>query len=704
VILEGGGMKRIFVLLLAASIIFSAFNLSAQEDAASTNNASNNVTGWPREIIDEEHTVLVYQPQIESWDNNLLTALAAVSVETKASPQPEYGTITISARTDVDKTNRIVTLAEVKITNCNFPAKPEMKDEYLQTINDHLPLGINNISLSLLESNLAITEAEEKTQKINVKNEPPKIIFSTTPAVLILIDGKPAMRQTEGTNLLRIVNTRALLLLDQSTGEYYLSIFGKWIKASNIDGPWAIVQEVPKSAEDIKDTLSKNNQVDLMEEPSDDIKQNLDNGILPKIYLTTVSAELLVTQGEFQMDPISGTQLLYVKNTQASIFLYTKTQEFFVLISGRWFKSQTTSGPWKYVSGSDLPLDFTKISETHPKGGILTSIPGTPQAQEAYIANTIPQTAEVKKSEANLSVKYDGKPQFKQIEDTSLQYAINCPTPVIRINETTYYAVDNGIWFSSSVPTGPWVISTNVPQVIYTIPVSSPLHYVTYVRIYDSTPDTVYIGYTPGYYGSYVNTDGIVVYGTGWYYPPYIGEVWIGAPVTYGFGAGFVEGCAFGFAAGYAWSAWCHPWWGPYWGHNWAGWGNQVNINHLNVYNKWGNNVTINRENIKNQISSWQGKNLKSMENVKNNVFAGHEGEVFRKDGDLWQKYSGGGKWNNFEDKGVREGVWLKNQDISRARGEFRDSSFHGGSEFRAESFKGGGAFRGGGFGRGGRR
>jgi hypothetical protein len=70
----------------------------------------------------------------------------------------------------------------------------------------------------------------------------------------------------------------------------------------------------------------------------------------------------------------------------------------------------------------------------------------------------------------------------------------------------------------------------------------------------------------------------------------------------------------------------------------------------------------------------------------------------------LWQKYSGGGKWNNFEDKGVREGVWLKNQDISRARGEFRDSSFHGGSEFRAESFKGGGAFRGGGFGRGGRR
>ena len=56
---------------------------------------------------------------------------------------------------------------------------------------------------------------------------------------------------------------------------------------------------------------------------------------------------------------------------------------------------------------------------------------------------------------------------------------------------------------------------------IYTIPPSSPLYPCTYVRVYASTPDTVTYGYTAGYTMSYVSA-GVVVYGTGYYYPPYI--------------------------------------------------------------------------------------------------------------------------------------------------------------------------------------
>ena len=68
-----------------------------------------------------------------------------------------------------------------------------------------------------------------------------------------------------------------------------------------------------------------------------------------------------------------------------------------------------------------------------------------------------------------------------------------------------------------------------VPPVIYTIPPSSPLHYVTYVQVYGYTPSVVYVGYTPGYYGTVVSSDGVVVYGTGYYYPPYIGPTVVGA-------------------------------------------------------------------------------------------------------------------------------------------------------------------------------
>ena len=69
---------------------------------------------------------------------------------------------------------------------------------------------------------------------------------------------------------------------------------------------------------------------------------------------------------------------------------------------------------------------------------------------------------------------------------------------------------------------GPWAVATNVPASIYSIPPSSPLYYVTYVQVYDATAETVVIGYTPGYMGTVVSSDGVVVYGTGYDYPAYI--------------------------------------------------------------------------------------------------------------------------------------------------------------------------------------
>ena len=224
------------------------------------------------------------------------------------------------------------------------------------------------------------------------------------------------------------------------------------------------------------------------------------------------------------------------------------------------------------------------------------SVPGTPEAEETVIANSIPQTSTVKRSEAKLETAYDGDPLFEPIAGTPLQYAVNSPAPVIRVDAGSYYSVQNGVWFAGPSPAGPWSAATNVPAVIYSIPPSSPLYYVTYVRVYGSTPDEVYEGYTPGYLGTVVSPDNVVVYGTGYYYPPYIGAYWIGWPYTYGFGVGFgwtvYTGFAFGFAAGATWGAWCHPWWGP------VGWGwyhgrgyTNVNLNHVNIYRHWDRGV-----------------------------------------------------------------------------------------------------------------
>ena len=75
---------------------------------------------------------------------------------------------------------------------------------------------------------------------------------------------------------------------------------------------------------------------------------------------------------------------------------------------------------------------------------------------------------------------------------------------------------------------------TAVPEVIYTIQPSSRLYYVTFVHVYGYTPEVVYVGYTPGYLGTVVEPDGVVVYGTGYSYTPWIGNVYYAVPDTYG--------------------------------------------------------------------------------------------------------------------------------------------------------------------------
>ena len=91
---------------------------------------------------------------------------------------------------------------------------------------------------------------------------------------------------------------------------------------------------------------------------------------------------------------------------------------------------------------------------------------------------------------------------------------------------------------------------------IYSIPTSFPLYYVTYVQVYGATGTVVYVGYTPGYYGVDVTPYGTVVYGTGYAYPAGVGTVYYPPPTTYGYGAtmGYTPytGWAIMFAAGYA--------------------------------------------------------------------------------------------------------------------------------------------------------
>jgi hypothetical protein len=355
-----------------------------------------------------------------------------------------------------------------------------------------------------------------------------------------------------------IINTRALVAFDPDTRVYYLALMDGWLRAHSETGQWSLAEDAPpKSLDSLRRAAESTNRNKALGNPRQSLKRAFEEGLVPSVYLITVPAELLVTQGQPKFTPIAGTKLLYVENSRNDIFVDTSHEMSYILASGRWFRSNSLpNGPWSYVTAADLPSDFAEIPVDSPKASVLVSVPGTPQAKEALIANQIPQTAAISRSAATLNVAYYGAPDFQLIEGTHLLYGVNTSTPIVYVpTSNLYYAVQNAVWFESPHARGPWTVAISVPRAIYAIPPSCPIHYVTYVQVYGYTSTTVYIGYTPGYYGTVVSWDNVVVYGTGWRYPPYIGAAdWVPRPYTYGVGAAFSWSVAAGW--GFAKPAW----------------------------------------------------------------------------------------------------------------------------------------------------
>jgi hypothetical protein len=559
---------------------------------------------WPRKVARGDETFSMYQPQLEVWNGDELRAYAALAVMSTTNKTTKYGVVWFRARTEVDKVNRQVTLDNFEITRITFPMMQTKEAEYQALLQAKLPGKSRVIALDRLEAALAASDSEQAgVEALPVNNDPPKVIFTTKPSLLVLVDGPPKYRDVGGTDLQLMLNTRATILLDTKKKEYYLNVMDGWLQAPDlVTGSWSYTSKIPSDMKEITKGIQERQQATAQEGSTvPSLKQAKEKGNIPVIYVSVGPGELLVTEGAPQFETIPTTQLEYVKNTTANIFRDTSSLEYYILLAGRWFRSKSLeSGPWEFVDAKSLPEQFANIPENSPKAGVLVSVRGTGPAKEALIANAIPQTATITRNQAQLQVKYDGDPQFKNIEGTDMQYAVNTATPVIQVDDKSYYAVENAVWFVAAAPVGPWAVATSVPPAIYSIPLSSSLHYVTYVKVYRSAPDVVYVGYTPGYYGTVVSsTTSTVVYGTGWYYPPYVGSYWYGAPYTYGVGVASTWSSGTGWSitigVGYTYGyPYYYPWWGPWgyyeaccwrpaWGYGYAGYAG------ANVYGRWGN-------------------------------------------------------------------------------------------------------------------
>jgi len=645
------------ILVLFASLFFGKLDLAQGVDSQE----------WPVEIDTDQGVIIVYEPQWETLVGNKLTGRAAVSLTPSGSSAPVFGAVWFSTMLSTDMDKRTYELASLDVTDARFPnSAAEVEDQLTSILETELPKRDLHGSLDALLATLETAQKQEQESE-DLATAPPKVIYVDHPAVLLLLDGEPELSAIQGASLMRVVNTPMLLVQDKSNKRYYLSSGNAWYSANDYKGPWAIDHNPPAA---VSALVTDNGQP---------VANIVPDSMMPKIIVSTVPAELIVSQGAPQYAAVAGTSLLYMSNTENDVFMDIPTQSYFVLLSGRWYVSRSLQGPWNYARPDQLPADFAKIAPDSAKGDALASVPGTTQAEEALTENQIPQTAAVQRSEAKLEVEYDGEPQWVRVSGLGISYADNADTPVFLV-AGSYYACADAVWFVAASPFGPWTVADYVPPVIYELPASCPFYNVRYVYIYDYTPELVYFGYTPGYYGWYP-FDGIIVFGTGYYYHGWYHHHYFPRPCTYGFhahyarvnwGFGYSWSCGF-MTVGYAWHRdWHeHGWYGPagFRGYRPADVFMQRNVvvqRNFNLYQKarFGNEIHVSDRNYRVQgpapinfynrpenvgrVVSRPGIPQGAIQpqvlrGQPNNVFTDKEGNVYRRNPQGWERNNGPG-------------------------------------------------------------
>ncbi len=654
--------KSLVAALLVATVSGAAYVVLQEEPAE----------GWPREIPVDGGLVVVYQPQSDTFEGNKLSGRVAVSV-TPTDQEPVFGTVWFEARLVTDRDERTAVIDDLDVTRVGFPgANAEHQESLAKLLEREIPAWALDISMDRLLTDLKLAETRrEAAEGLNM--EPPVIVFSMEPAILVTIDGEPRMQQIEGSEHMRILNTAFTIIFDRDARTYYLGAGeDQWYTAPEYEGPWALATQVPSDVAALAPEPLPEDELPPDELPEgievDEAEEEEEPGPPPAIVVATEPTELIVIEGEPEYTPISGTDLMYVSNSESDVLMDLESARYFIILSGRWFTSESFDGPWVNVPADQLPDRFAQIPLDSDMGHILVSVPGTEQADEAVMENQIPQTSAIKR-DATLDVEYDGDPQFEPIEGTSMSYAANTAEQIIKVGDE-YYACHEAVWYVANSAEGPWTVADEVPEQVYDIPPESPVHNVTYVYVYESTPEVVYVGYYPGYTGSYVY-GGTIVYGTGWYYPGWYGRYYYPRPATWGFHVRWNPWYGWSFGLSYSTGpftfyigrgGWYRGgWWGParYRGYRRGyhrGWNQGARAGYRAGYRAGSsaakrNNVYNRADNVARNAPSDRARGDtrgRVAEGRDNNVFSDRDGNVYRKnDNGNWDQRTGNGWQNN---------------------------------------------------------
>src|SRR5437773_2226381 len=662
-------MKLLNNSLLHCVIVIGAFLASPFETAAGkAASDQSGDPGWPREKYSNGTRLLIYQPQVDDWKNfQDLSWRMAVSLTPKGGKEV-VGVVEMKGSTEVDNVAKVVIITNPEITGTYFPSLDQAtKEKMEQLFKGFVPPTIS-ISLHRL---IASVPKQEAPTGVQLNNDPPKIFVGYRPSILLSVDGEPDLSEVPNTNLKFVVNTQWPLVFDSENSSYYLAVGQQWLTTNSLDAQWSPVKKLPRDMSKVPQDKQWSALKKIIPPPAKS------GGVTPAVFYSDKPAEVILFDG----------QPVYAQ---------------------------------------------------------------------------IPTTIAVKPAEAQAKVKveYGGDPKFEPIKGTSISYATNTQDKVIKVGDV-YYLCLQGVWFMSPNPQGPWTTCTSVPQEIYTIPPSSPAYNVTYVTKTANPDGTVQASYTAGYLGGLIlgaATGAIIANGSGYYWPPYVyhppyryaayypwatpsGGAYYGtahynpptgtygwSQTAYGPYGSATRGAAYnpytGTAArgatvstpyGSRSAAQAYnPYTGTYaqtrqgsspnaqWGSSYVSRGNQsATMGHYSTANGTVAGISGSQGGKAAGASTAWG-NTAVGKTASGNMYAGHDGNVYKNTGNGWQKYDNGG-WNSV-DKPSSSPNWSGAENAQQRSGSgdadanrASQGSYNRGSQETSRSSSSGGYNRSGG-------
>src|SRR5436190_8489474 len=112
--------SHLFKYLIVTAALFSSFEIRAADSATGAGQSSD--SSWPREKYSNGTRLIIYQPQVDDWNNFQDLSWRMAILVTPKSGKSVLGVVEMKGNTNVDNIAKLVDITNLQVTGTYFPS------------------------------------------------------------------------------------------------------------------------------------------------------------------------------------------------------------------------------------------------------------------------------------------------------------------------------------------------------------------------------------------------------------------------------------------------------------------------------------------------------------------------------------------------------------------------------------------------------